>query len=130
LSWIRGESAKRLPSGVRPRTSLGPAAGKGRAITVAKHGSPLKIRQMLPLLVMPAVVLAAASPWFWPFAIPAAIGYGAILGEGDSGLEALGLAAAPRTSKARETPSVNDAARDLLEPELPTNKPPTAGEPA
>jgi succinoglycan biosynthesis protein ExoA len=60
--------------------------GKGRARTVLKHYTPLKIRQALPLAVAPAVLGALASPLFWPLAIPAliwaaaALGYGLLLG--------------------------------------------------
>ncbi|MDB5476797.1 MAG: succinoglycan biosynthesis protein [Phenylobacterium sp.] len=60
--------------------------GKGRARTVLKHYTPLKIRQALPLGVAPAVFGALAAPWFWPLAIPVlvwaatALGYGLALG--------------------------------------------------
>jgi succinoglycan biosynthesis protein ExoA len=60
--------------------------GRGRAHTAAKHAAKLKLRQTIPLLVLPAALLAAASPLFWPLAIPAVIwaglclGYGAYLG--------------------------------------------------
>jgi succinoglycan biosynthesis protein ExoA len=60
--------------------------GKGRARTVLKHYTPLKMRQALPLAVAPAVAGALASPLFWPLAIPAlvwaavALGYGLLLG--------------------------------------------------
>jgi small-conductance mechanosensitive channel len=50
--------------------------------------------------------------------------------EGDSGLEALGLAAAPKAAKAKETASVNDAARDLLEPDPPADSSPSPSETA
>jgi succinoglycan biosynthesis protein ExoA len=60
--------------------------GKGRARTVLKHYTPLKLRQALPLAVAPAVAGALASPLFWPLAVPAliwaaaALGYGLLLG--------------------------------------------------
>jgi len=60
--------------------------GKGRARTVLKHYTPLKLRQALPLAVAPAVLGALASPLFWPLAVPAliwaavALGYGLALG--------------------------------------------------
>jgi succinoglycan biosynthesis protein ExoA len=56
--------------------------GKGRARTVRKHGARLKPRQMAPLAIAPAVVLALASPWFWPAALPAALWAGGCLGFG------------------------------------------------
>jgi succinoglycan biosynthesis protein ExoA len=60
--------------------------GGGRARTVLKHRTPLKLRQALPLAVAPAVLSLAASPLFWPLAIPAltwvatALTYGLVLG--------------------------------------------------
>jgi len=60
--------------------------GKGRARTVLKHVTPLKLRQALPLAVAPALLSALAAPVFWPLAIPAlvwtlvSLGYGALLG--------------------------------------------------
>ncbi|MCR5875272.1 glycosyltransferase family 2 protein [Phenylobacterium sp. J426] len=45
--------------------------GKGRARTVLKHFTPLKVRQALPLAVAPAVASLLAAPLFWPLAIPA-----------------------------------------------------------
>jgi succinoglycan biosynthesis protein ExoA len=59
--------------------------GKGRARTVLKHHTPLKLRQALPLAVAPAVLSLAASPLFWPLAVPAlvwvatALTYGLVL---------------------------------------------------
>jgi succinoglycan biosynthesis protein ExoA len=59
--------------------------GKGRARTVLKHYTPLKIRQALPLAVAPAVAGLALAPVFWAFAMPAvvwaltALTYGAAL---------------------------------------------------
>ncbi len=60
--------------------------GKGRARTVLKHRTRLKIRQALPLGVAPAVLLAGAAPWFWPLVLPAAawtvlaLSYGLVIG--------------------------------------------------
>jgi succinoglycan biosynthesis protein ExoA len=45
--------------------------GKGRARTVLKHFTPLKVRQALPLAVAPAVASLVGAPLFWPLAIPA-----------------------------------------------------------
>ncbi|MDB5447822.1 MAG: succinoglycan biosynthesis protein [Phenylobacterium sp.] len=59
--------------------------GKGRARTVLKHYTPLKIRQALPLAVAPAVAGLALAPLFWWLAIPAmvwaltALSFGAVL---------------------------------------------------
>lgn len=62
--------------------------GAGRARTVRLHKTPLKIRQMLPMAVAPAVILAFAAPLFWPLPLPALVwasiclAYGATLGPG------------------------------------------------
>ncbi|MFN3513198.1 MAG: glycosyltransferase family 2 protein [Phenylobacterium sp.] len=56
--------------------------GQGRARTVRLHRTPLKIRQMLPLAVAPAIMLALASPAFWPLALPALVWAGTCLGYG------------------------------------------------
>jgi succinoglycan biosynthesis protein ExoA len=59
--------------------------GKGRARTVLKHYTPLKMRQALPLAVAPSILGLAAAPLSWPMAIPAlvwamtALGYGLVL---------------------------------------------------
>jgi hypothetical protein len=45
--------------------------GRGRARTVLKHNSPLRLRQALPLAVAPAVLAALAAPLWWPAALPA-----------------------------------------------------------
>ncbi|WP_181706066.1 glycosyltransferase family 2 protein [Chthonobacter rhizosphaerae] len=45
--------------------------GRGRARTIAKHGS-IKIRQIVPLLILPMVLLALAAPVSWLAAVPAA----------------------------------------------------------
>ncbi|HEY8572369.1 glycosyltransferase family 2 protein [Phenylobacterium sp.] len=45
--------------------------GKGRARTVLKHFTPLKIRQAVPLAIAPAVASLALTPFFWAFALPA-----------------------------------------------------------
>ena len=60
--------------------------GEGRARTMLKHRTRLKIRQVLPIGVAPALLLAAGAPWFWPLAVPAlawttlALGYGLVIG--------------------------------------------------
>jgi succinoglycan biosynthesis protein ExoA len=68
--------------------------GRGRARTVLKHYTPLKMRQALPLAVAPAVLGALAVPLFgplfgplaWPLLVPAlvwaalSLGYGLALG--------------------------------------------------
>lgn len=59
--------------------------GRGRARTSRRHKMRLKPRQMLPLLITPAVLVAMASPWFGLAALPAMVwamaclGYGAVL---------------------------------------------------
>lgn len=77
-----------------PRASVGALFrqysnyGAGRARTVRLHKTPLKVRQMLPLAVAPAVGAAALAPIFWPLALPAlawaglCLVYGAALGRG------------------------------------------------
>ncbi|MGA0606730.1 glycosyltransferase family 2 protein [Phenylobacterium sp. VNQ135] len=63
--------------GYHPRSTPGAlwkqyfSYGKGRARTVLKHFTPLKVRQALPLAVAPAVVSLLGAPVFWPLAIPA-----------------------------------------------------------
>lgn len=60
--------------------------GRGRAKNVLKHRVIPKLRQMVPLMVVPAALLTVLSPLHWVFAIPfvqwAAIclGYGLFLG--------------------------------------------------
>ncbi|WP_309089836.1 glycosyltransferase family 2 protein [Phenylobacterium sp.] len=78
--------------GYHPRSTPGAlwkqyfSYGKGRARTVLKHFTPLKIRQTLPLAVAPAVASLAAAPFFWAFAVPAlvwmaaALSFGLLLG--------------------------------------------------
>jgi succinoglycan biosynthesis protein ExoA len=56
--------------------------GKGRARTVLKHYTPLKIRQAVPLAIAPAVASLALAPFFWAFAIPAVMWMLAALGLG------------------------------------------------
>ncbi|MFD2239251.1 glycosyltransferase family 2 protein [Aureimonas populi] len=46
--------------------------GKGRARNMLKHRTPPKLRQALPMLVAPALVLALLSPLSLLFAVPAA----------------------------------------------------------
>jgi len=47
--------------------------GKGRARTVLKHYTPLKMRQALPLAVAPAVAGLLLAPFYWALAIPALV---------------------------------------------------------
>jgi len=60
--------------------------GSGRARTILKHRMSLKIRQMLPAAVAPAVLAAPFSVLFWSAGLPAllwaaaSMAYGAILG--------------------------------------------------
>lgn len=56
--------------------------GAGRARTARKHRAPLKLRQLLPLGVAPAVALALAAPFAWPLALPALAWAGACLAYG------------------------------------------------
>ncbi len=78
--------------GYHPRSTPGAlwkqyfSYGKGRARTVLKHVTPLKIRQAVPLAIAPAVASLLAAPLFWAFAVPAlvwmaaALGFGLLLG--------------------------------------------------
>lgn len=78
--------------GYHPRSTPGAlwkqyfSYGKGRARTVLKHFTPLKVRQALPLAVAPAVAFLLAAPFFWAMALPAlmwmaaSLGYGLLLG--------------------------------------------------
>lgn len=60
--------------------------GAGRASNIARHGGKRKLRQMAPLVVAPAVLLAVAGPVLPLAAAPASlwalacIGFGALLG--------------------------------------------------
>jgi succinoglycan biosynthesis protein ExoA len=56
--------------------------GKGRARTVLKHKSRLKLRQAAPLIVAPAALLAPAGLEFAPLAAPALLWAGACLAGG------------------------------------------------
>jgi succinoglycan biosynthesis protein ExoA len=56
--------------------------GKGRARTVLKHRTPLKLRQAAPLAVAPAALLAPAGVEAGALAVPAALWAGACLGGG------------------------------------------------
>ncbi len=47
--------------------------GKGRARTVLKHRTRLKLRQAAPLIVAPAVALSLLAPFSWIFALPAVL---------------------------------------------------------
>jgi succinoglycan biosynthesis protein ExoA len=53
--------------------------GRGRAQTVQKHSSRLKLRQMLPLLTLPSLLLALAGPVQPMLAAPAVIWSGTCL---------------------------------------------------
>lgn len=55
------------------------AFGRGRARTAKKHRTPLKPRQMLPLAVIPALLLALSAPLHPIFAAPAAAWLGLCL---------------------------------------------------
>lgn len=73
--WLAGD----LPIGYYPRSAPWTLFrqyvnhGAGRARTVAKHRTRLRLRQLIPLSIAPVVVLATAAPWFWPAALPAAV---------------------------------------------------------
>jgi succinoglycan biosynthesis protein ExoA len=75
--------------------------GKGRARNLLKHRAVPKLRQMIPLLVAPVVLLAAFSLVHWTAALPllawAAIclGYGVVIAvrEKEPGLALAGLSA-------------------------------------
>jgi succinoglycan biosynthesis protein ExoA len=60
--------------------------GRGRAMTIARHGGRRRLRQVLPLAVAPMVGLVLVAPLFWPAALPTlgwvilCLGYGAWLG--------------------------------------------------
>ena len=47
--------------------------GRGRARTVLKHRTRLRLRQALPLVVAPAALAALAAPLWWPAALPALV---------------------------------------------------------
>jgi succinoglycan biosynthesis protein ExoA len=53
--------------------------GRGRARTVARHPSRRRLRQVAPLVVAPAILLAAASPLFWQLALPVLLWAGVCL---------------------------------------------------
>lgn len=60
--------------------------GYGRAQNVLKHHTMPKLRQMIPMAILPALLLSIATPLFWPAIIPIGIwavfclAYGAYLG--------------------------------------------------
>jgi succinoglycan biosynthesis protein ExoA len=56
--------------------------GKGRARTAGKHNAPLKLRQLAPVLVAPAMALSLAAPFAILSAAPLAIWLGLCLGYG------------------------------------------------
>jgi succinoglycan biosynthesis protein ExoA len=64
--------------------------GRGRAMTLARHGGKRHWRQVAPLAVAPAVALALLSPLAWPLVLPAAgwalacLGLGLTLGSRSS----------------------------------------------
>src|SRR5262249_811075 len=53
--------------------------GRGRALNFIRHREQLRLRQMLPLAVVPAVALAALAPFWIGSAIPALIWIGVSL---------------------------------------------------
>jgi succinoglycan biosynthesis protein ExoA len=81
----------RVRIGYHPRRTAGAlwrqyfSYGKGRARTVLKHHSRLKLRQALPLVVAPAAACLALAPLFGWMAAPiivwacAALGFGLVL---------------------------------------------------
>ncbi|ESQ81584.1 hypothetical protein AEAC466_21130 [Asticcacaulis sp. AC466] len=60
--------------------------GRGRARTVAKHELPLKLRQLGPVCILPAVLFAGLTPLVWWACIPmvlwvvACLGFGSYIG--------------------------------------------------
>lgn len=56
--------------------------GRGRARTVLKHYTPLKLRQALPLAVAPAVAAVPLGLLFWPLLVPALVWAAAALSFG------------------------------------------------
>lgn len=60
--------------------------GRGRAKNVLKHRVIPKLRQMVPLMVVPAALISVLSPLHWVFAVPfvqwaaVCLGYGLLLG--------------------------------------------------
>ena len=56
--------------------------GRGRARNVLKHRVVPKLRQMAPLLVLPSLMLAMLSPFYWPALVPAATWSTICLGTG------------------------------------------------
>lgn len=82
--------------------------GRGRAMTLARHAGPVRLRQLLPLAIAPLVALglaglglAGVSPWAGLLAVPALVwvllclAYGLVLGLRDrsASAAAAGLAA-------------------------------------
>jgi succinoglycan biosynthesis protein ExoA len=69
----------RVQAAYHPRRSLGSlfgqylAYGRGRARTALKHRFRLRLRQLAPLAVAPAVIIAPFGWDAWPLAVPAAI---------------------------------------------------------
>lgn len=56
--------------------------GQGRARTLGLHRQRPKLRQLLPLAVPAAMLLALAAPWFWPAILPLGSYLGLVLGGG------------------------------------------------
>jgi succinoglycan biosynthesis protein ExoA len=60
--------------------------GRGRAMTIRRHRMPVKLRQLLPLAVVPALLLLLLAPWQPLLALPAmawgalSLGYGLAIG--------------------------------------------------
>jgi succinoglycan biosynthesis protein ExoA len=92
-----------------PRTSLASLFrqyrnfGRGRAMTIMKHRMKPKLRQMIPIMIGPAVALSALAPVAPALAIPAALWasaslfYGFLLGVGSRNACACGSGAAAMT---------------------------------
>ena len=69
-------------SHVRPLFKQYLAYGRGRAKNLLKHRSPPKIRQMVPLCVMPAALFALLGVFNWAAVIPLCLWIVACLGYG------------------------------------------------
>ena len=75
--------------------------GRGRAKNVLKHRMVPKVRQLIPLLVAPVVLLALFSFLYWPAAVPfllwatVCLGYGALaaIRQRNSGIALAGVSA-------------------------------------
>lgn len=69
-------------SNIRPLFKQYMAYGRGRAKNLLKHRSMPKIRQMIPLAVMPVAVLALLGVFHWIALVPLCLWIGACLGYG------------------------------------------------